>query len=90
MTKPKKENTQMHELTLFYKPTCPYCQKVLAFTQQEDISLQMKNVSENSEIRQELMTIGGKTQVPCLIIDGKALYESDDIVQWLGENWSKQ
>lgn len=80
----------MHELTLFYKPTCPYCLKVLHFMGQNDISIPMKNTAENSETRQELMTIGGKTQIPCLVIDGKALYESNDIVQWLGKNWSKQ
>jgi glutaredoxin 3 len=80
----------MHELTLFYKPTCPYCQKVLHFMGENDISLTMKNIAESPEVRQELQKIGGKTQIPCLIIDGKPLYESNDIIDWLSENWSKQ
>jgi len=75
----------MSELTLYYKPTCPYCIKVLHFLEQNDISVPLKNINENSQNRQELINIGGKVQVPCLVIDGKALYESDDIIQWFTE-----
>ena len=76
----------MTDLTLFYRSMCPYCQKVLTFIEENNISLELKDVSGNPEARQELMTVGGKTQVPCLSIDGKALYESDDIIQWIGDN----
>ena len=31
------------------------------------------------------MSAGGKVQVPCLFIDGKAMYESDDIIAYLGK-----
>ncbi|MBO4496449.1 MAG: glutathione S-transferase N-terminal domain-containing protein [Clostridiales bacterium] len=41
---------------------------------------------ENNEYYQVLLRVGGIDQVPCLFIDGKALYESDDIVQWLREH----
>jgi len=44
------------------------------------------NVQESSESREELISIGGQSQIPCLVIDGKALYESDDIIEWLKEN----
>lgn len=79
----------MPKLLLYYKPTCPFCQKVLNFMKTEGISLPLKNVDEHQEGRKELMEIGGKAQVPCLIVDGKALYESDDIVAWLKENVKK-
>ena len=80
----------MSHLTLYYKPTCPYCQKVLTHMDQNGISVPLKNRDENPHIRQELINIGGKPQVPCLTIDGKALYESDDIIQWFRQNWTKQ
>jgi len=80
----------MNHLTLYYKPTCPYCQKVLGFMDQNGISVPLKNREETPQIRQELVDIGGKPQVPCLIIDGKALYESDDIIQWFKKNWKKE
>ena len=41
----------------------------------------------DSNATTELIQIGGKTQVPCLIIDGQALYESDDIIDWLKKNY---
>ncbi len=79
----------MNELTLFCSPTCPYCGKVLYFMKENNISLPIKNTSESSDVREELIAIGGKGQVPCLVIDGEALYESDDIIQWLKDNWEK-
>ncbi len=79
----------MSKLTLYYKPTCPYCIKILHFLEQNDMSVSLKNIDENSQNRNELLRIGGKTQIPCLVINGKALYESDDIIQWFEKNWSE-
>lgn len=80
----------MSRLTLYHKPGCPYCRKVITFTQQNGISVLLRNRDENPRIRQELIDIGGKPQVPCLAIDGKAIYESDDIIQWFKKNWKKE
>jgi glutaredoxin len=79
----------MHAAALFYRPTCGYCLKVLRFIQQNNISIPLKDVSRDPGIRDELITIAGKTQVPCLVVNGKPLLESDHIVKWLKENWSK-
>ena len=79
----------MQKITLYYRPFCPYCGKVIAYMKKNNISIPMKNVSQSYEDLQELKTIGGKTQVPCLVINGKPLYESDDIIQWLGDNMGK-
>ncbi len=76
----------MSQLTLFYMPTCPYCRKVTHYMEQHHIELPLKNTLENTQNRLELQKIGGKTQVPCLVIDGRALYESDDIIEWLKKN----
>ncbi|MCK5180377.1 MAG: glutathione S-transferase N-terminal domain-containing protein [Candidatus Omnitrophica bacterium] len=76
----------MSELTLYYREMCPYCRKVLSFIEENNVSVALKDISGNPEANEELMSLGGKTQVPCLCIDGEALYESDDIIQWLGEN----
>ena len=79
----------MTELVLYYMPTCPFCQKVLSFMKKNGIEVALKDTLARQEFRQELLTIGGKTQVPCLVIDGKALYESEDIIVWFKENWKK-
>ncbi len=72
----------LSNLTLFYKPACPYCQKVLAYMEEQDIACEMKD-TRIPGVTDELVAIGGKAQVPCLIIDGEPMYESDDIIQYL-------
>ena len=73
----------MLNLRLYYKPMCPFCIKVLKYLHNQGITILLKDISSNSKYEQELIALGEKKQVPCLVIDGKAaLYESDDIIQW--------
>ncbi len=73
-------------LTLYVLPRCPYCIKVERFIDEHDIkNIETKNI-EDAANREELISIGGKKQVPCLVHDNKALYESDDIINWLKNN----
>ena len=76
----------MPELTLYYFPTCPYCQVVLECLDRLDLEIPMRDIQSEAGARDDLLEIGGKGQVPCLVIDGKPLYESDDIVRWLQAN----
>lgn len=69
-------------LVLYYKPTCPYCHKVLAYMQDQDIELEMRNTLEPGVIA-DLVSLTGKTQVPCLVINGEPMLESDDIIAYL-------
>ena len=77
------------QLTLYHFVDCPYCQRVKDYLAQEGISIPMKDIREVPAYRQELIKIGGKAQVPCLTIDGKALYESMDIIEWFKKNYKK-
>ena len=79
----------MNELTLYHFNGCPYCQRVRDHLTKENIKVAMKDTNENSVYRDELMKIGGKTQVPCLVINGKALYESMDIIEWFKKSYAK-
>lgn len=69
---------------LYYKPTCPFCVKVIRFMEGAGIADQiaMHNTQDPAKAA-ELVKIGGKQQVPCLVIDGRAMYESDDIIAYL-------
>lgn len=78
----------MPELTLYIMPTCPYCRKVQDFLKNNGFHVPLKDTSADPAVRQELCDIGGKSQVPCLVIDGKALYESNDIIQWFQKNFN--
>ncbi|MFC1510702.1 glutaredoxin family protein [Candidatus Omnitrophota bacterium] len=77
----------MPTLVLYYSPFCPYCRKVLAFMSEKSIELELKDIGASQENKDTLQSVGGKVQVPCLLIDGKPMYESDVIIAWLTENF---
>jgi|JI9StandDraft_1071089.scaffolds.fasta_scaffold133946_2 glutaredoxin 3 len=78
-------NAHKHILVLYYIPTCPFCQKVLDYLEEIGKEIPKKNIENDPKAKEELLHLGGKTQVPCLFIDGKPLYESSDIIDWLKE-----
>ena len=76
----------MNDLELYYLPTCPYSLKVLSFMEKNGISLELKSTTE-PENRETLLRVGKKNQVPCLFINEKPLYESDDIIAYLADRF---
>lgn len=74
------------KLELYMRPTCPYCQKVMAFMKENNIKISLKDINQEAH-RQTLIKVGGKQQIPCLFIDGKPMYESNDIINWLKQNY---
>lgn len=76
----------MTDLKLYYFEECPYCQKVIKHMKDNDISVEMVDIKADPKKRGELEKVGGKVQVPMLLIEGKPLYESDDIVSWFKTN----
>ena len=75
------------KLELYKFDSCPYCRKVMRFidkTGRTDIVY--RDIHKDAGARETLIMVGGKEQVPCLFIDGKPMYESDDIIDWLKEN----
>lgn len=80
--KPQKRE-DLPPLVLYYSNECIYCEKVLAYIKKSGIKVSLRNVSTSSDAWEELKLYGGKDMVPCLLIHGKPLYESDTILQWL-------
>ncbi|MBI5273470.1 MAG: glutathione S-transferase N-terminal domain-containing protein [Chlamydiales bacterium] len=75
------------DLALYYRPNCFYCTKVLDVIKKDTITqIEMKNISTNPQYITQLVQVGGKKQVPCLVINGKAMYESDTIINWLDKH----
>lgn len=73
----------MPDLVLYIRPTCPFCVKVLRFLEGRDLEVATRDISSDPAARDELVGVGGKQQVPCLFIDGRPLYESADIIDYL-------
>lgn len=67
---------------LYYKKSCPYCVRVLRFLDSNGIRLDLRDTLQPGN-QNDLVRIGGKKQVPCLVINGRALYESEDIIAYL-------
>lgn len=76
------------KLELYYYDQCPFCQIVLKKI--KDLNLQekveLKNTLEKPSNREYHMSTSGKTTVPCLYIEGKPMFESSDINNWLEQN----
>lgn len=72
-------------LTLFYKPTCPYCQRVLAEAEDMGVHFDLKDISTDEALVGRLIELGGKRQVPFLVDREQniKMYESNDIIEYL-------
>lgn len=77
----------MENLKLYVGTVCPFCKRVEKFIEDNKIEgVEIVNVDENSQARETLIEKGGKKQVPALDIDGKIMYESLDIMNYLKTN----
>ncbi len=81
-----RQNSVEPHLVLYSRSSCGYCKRVTNYLQQEHKTIPIKDVGRDSNAAKELVRIGGKRQVPCLVINGKALYESSAIIQWLSNH----
>lgn len=73
-------------LTLYHFEACPYCRRVRDYLDQAGLEIPLKDTLYDPAAREELRQLGGKTQVPALLIEDKIMYESRDIIAWLEEN----
>ena len=85
-----KEIVRKQDFELYFKPDCPFCLKVLNYFKDNGIikfiSYNIEDETAGYENQEKLEKVGGKIQVPCLVVDGKAMYESDDIIDFLRDN----
>lgn len=79
---------QAHELVLYMFLACGYCQRVLIVIERNQIPVNYRDTHLNPVFRQKLKALNGKTQVPCLLIDGKPLLESAAIIAYLETHFS--
>jgi glutathione S-transferase len=75
-------------LTLYFSPSCPFCQRVLQVAENLKITFDLKDITADDATRAELIEKGGKGQVPYLVDTEKdvAMYESSDIIDYIREN----
>lgn len=71
------------DLVLYKFDACPYCRTVMTAVERLGLDIPMRDTRHEPEARREHRERTGRTQVPCLYIDGTPLFESIDIVKWL-------
>lgn len=73
--------------TLYYKPSCSFCQRVLQMAENFNVELELKDVEENEDFKAELLEKGGQLQVPFLVDSERevSMYEASDIIDHLRE-----
>ena len=86
--------TNVNNLSLYHYQGCPYCVVTRKALGQLDIDVAQRDIIQQPKYRSELMIGGGKTQVPCLRIEGENgkvswMYESADIIKYLRQ-YAKQ
>ena len=84
----QKIDAKTQDLSLYQLPSCPFCVKVRRTMKREGLNIELRNINQKNDYREELIREGGKRKVPCLRIeqaDGKIqwLYESSDVVAHL-------
>ena len=86
----KSDTPAEDELALYYFPTCPFCQRVLRKIAELDLDVDLRNIHESTDYRDELIAARGRGTVPVLHItdpdgDVRWMPESADIVAYLDE-----
>jgi glutathione S-transferase len=71
------------ELVLYKYDACPYCQRVLSALGRLGYDVAMRDTREDPGAQAELVELGGMSQVPMLLVNGAARYESAEIVRFL-------
>jgi glutaredoxin 2 len=76
-------------LNLYIKTGCPFCIRVTEANETIKAPLILRNITEDSVARAELMEKGGKTQAPYLedTDRGVSMYESLDIINYLSAHY---
>ncbi len=84
----RKIDDKTQNLSLYQLPACPFCVKVRRAMKREGLNIELRNINQKNNYREELIREGGKRTVPCLRIenpDGEVqwLYESNDVIAYL-------
>ena len=81
-------DTAMRDLAIYQFKTCPFCVKTRRALRRMGLNIELRDARNDPQWRQQLLTEGGRLQVPCLYIaggDGESrwLYEPNDIIAYL-------
>jgi glutaredoxin len=77
------------ELVLYKFDGCPFCRRVHRAIDRLAVNIEYRDVRVEPRWRADLLERTGRTQVPCLFVDGEPLFESLDIVSWIERSFQQ-
>jgi glutaredoxin 3 len=75
-------------IQLYHRWHCPYSASVRDFIDHHKLGQEIEflELSESRASETKLTELTSQSQVPCLVVNGRPILESDEIVQWLQAN----
>lgn len=75
------------KIELYYRTDCPYSQRVRNFIAEQHLNkIKYHDIEKEHASLDKLMAMTDDEQVPCLVVDGKPILESQAIIEWLDQN----
>lgn len=78
------------DLVLYKYDSCFYCRRVFQAIERLGVQVEYRDVRDDPAWRADLRERTGRSQVPCLLVDGEPMFESRDIVAWLEERFGRR
>ncbi len=70
----------MKQITIYSRPTCPFCIQAKNLLQAKNVSYQDIDIEQNAEKREEMIKkANGKSSVPQIFVDDKLIGGCDDL-----------
>lgn len=69
----------MSNVTIYIKPTCPYCHRAMALLDSKGVNYTVIDVQDDAELFHEMVTKSGRRTVPQIFINNKAIGGCDDL-----------
>jgi glutaredoxin len=79
------------KIEFYHLQDCPFSSKVRHFITKRKLNsfIEYHDVKNENNAR-KLLELTGDEQVPCLVVDGTPILESDDIIKWLDDHLVRQ
>jgi len=71
------------DLILYKYDACPFCVRVKLEIDRLGLPVPTRDTHRDPGAQAELVKLGGKSQVPMLMVNGRPMYESADIIRFL-------
>ena len=69
----------MPQVTVYWGPHCPYCEKAKALLNRKNVSFEEFNVKEDAAKLEEMLARSGRKTIPQIFINGKHIGGCDDL-----------